>query len=44
MSMPTLSSIVSRRFDIVVWGFASTWRPPWSWPEAPPASTIGSGS
>ena len=42
-SMPSLCSMASSRFDIVVSGAWRRCRPPASAPPAPPASTMGSG-
>ena len=40
---PILCSIASSRFDIGVFSGKARWRPPSSWPEAPPASSTGKG-
>ena len=41
---PSLSSSDSIRFDIGVCAGNARWRSPFSWPDAPPATRIGSGS
>ena len=40
---PSLFSMATSRFDIVVSFGLRIWRPPFSFPDAPPASKMGSG-